>query len=231
MAQSSLTPVHSSGLLERDYGNPFLRLHRELNPRALLGSVEATFEQDARPGPSDEIADAVRRVAALRSREHDVLQGLLAGHSNKLIASDLGISVRTVEVHRARMMKRLGVHQLAEAVRLGILSKRRPAAAHPLQQESPVNIDVRETDEELRICAYLPGLNENDIDVFVDDDVLTIRAGKKNEKESRDFVERSCRFLGSLRLPYSVESDKIRANLDNGVITVTLPKCGDKERR
>jgi DNA-binding NarL/FixJ family response regulator len=108
MAQSSLTPVHSSGLLERDYGNPFLRLHRELNSRALLGSVEATFEQDARPGPSDEIADAVRRVAALSSREHDVLQGLLAGHSNKLIASDLGISVRTVEVHRARMMKRLG---------------------------------------------------------------------------------------------------------------------------
>jgi HSP20 family molecular chaperone IbpA len=158
------------------------------------------------------------------------VQGLLAGHSNKLIASDLGISVRTVEVHRARMMKRLGVHQLAEAVRLGILSKRRSAAAHPLQQESPVNIDVRETDEELRICAYLSGLNENDIDVFVDDDVLTIRAGK-NEKESRDFVERSCRFLGSLRLPYSVESDKIRANLDNGVITVTLPKCGDKERR
>lgn len=54
---------------------------------------------------------------------------------------------------------------------------------------------------------------------------------RRRKKESRDFVERSCRFFGSLRLPYSVESDKIRANLDNGVITVTLPKCGDKERR
>ena len=90
MAQSSLTPVHSSGLLERDFGNPFLRLHRELNSRALLGSVEATFEQDGRPGPSDEIADAVRRVAALSSREHDVLRLRLRDLSGQVVFSDDG---------------------------------------------------------------------------------------------------------------------------------------------
>jgi two-component system response regulator FixJ len=47
----------------------------------------------------------------------------MAGHPNKLIAYHLGISVRTVEVHRARMMERLGMRQLAEAVRLGVMAK------------------------------------------------------------------------------------------------------------
>src|SRR5437879_5618047 len=46
-----------------------------------------------------------------------------AGRPNKLIAYDLGISVRTVEVHRARMMERLGVRQLAEAIRLGVMAR------------------------------------------------------------------------------------------------------------
>jgi two-component system response regulator FixJ len=47
----------------------------------------------------------------------------MAGRPNKLIAYQLGISVRTVEVHRARMMERLGTHQLAEAIRLGVLAR------------------------------------------------------------------------------------------------------------
>ena len=55
-----------------------------------------------------EIADAVRRIATLSPREREVLDQLMAGRPNKLIAYHLGISVRTVEVHRARMMERLG---------------------------------------------------------------------------------------------------------------------------
>jgi DNA-binding CsgD family transcriptional regulator len=62
------------------------------------------------------VAQAAQRVAALSQREREVLDGLLAGRPNKVIASDLGISVRTVEVHRARMMERLGTRQLAEAI-------------------------------------------------------------------------------------------------------------------
>ncbi len=70
-----------------------------------------------------EIVDAVRRVASLSPRERDVLDGLLAGRPNKLIAYQLEISVRTVEVHRARMMARLGVRQFAEAIRLAVLAR------------------------------------------------------------------------------------------------------------
>ena len=74
------------------------------------------------PGRQGDIAEAAERVAALSPREREVLDGLMAGHPNKVIASDLGISVRTVEVHRARMLERLGTHHLAVAVRLAVMA-------------------------------------------------------------------------------------------------------------
>ena len=92
----------AADFLEKPYGD-----------EALLGSIEAAFGRET----DLDVADAVRRVSTLSARERDVLDGLLAGRSNKLIAYDLGISVRTVEVHRARMMERLGLRQLAEAIR------------------------------------------------------------------------------------------------------------------
>jgi FixJ family two-component response regulator len=64
-------------------------------------------------------ADAKQRIAALSARERDVLERLLAGASNKLIARDLGISPRTVEMHRARMVAKLGVATTAEALDVG----------------------------------------------------------------------------------------------------------------
>jgi two-component system response regulator FixJ len=65
---------------------------------------------------------AARRLATLSPRERDVLEGLLQGRSNKIIAHDLGLSVRTVEVHRARMMDRLGTRLFAKAIRLAVLA-------------------------------------------------------------------------------------------------------------
>lgn len=69
-----------------------------------------------------EAAEAGQRIATLTPREREVLDALVAGRANKLIATDLGISVRTVEMHRARMLERLGVHGLAEAVRLAVMA-------------------------------------------------------------------------------------------------------------
>jgi two-component system response regulator FixJ len=102
----------AADFLEKPYGDD-----------ALLGSIEAAFERET----DLDTADAVRRVATLSARERDVLDGLLAGRSNKLIAYDLGISVRTVEVHRARMMERLGLRQLAEVIRLGVMARLSPS--------------------------------------------------------------------------------------------------------
>ncbi|ACP23383.1 heat shock protein 16 (plasmid) [Sinorhizobium fredii NGR234] len=98
------------------------------------------------------------------------------------------------------------------------------------------DIDVSETENEVRICAELPGVKDEDVDVSLNDDTLTIRAEKKferkDEKENYHFMERSYgTFQRSLRLPYSVDADKIRADFADGVLTVTLPKGPEQEKR
>jgi two-component system response regulator FixJ len=64
--------------------------------------------------------EAVTRIALLTPREHEVLEGLVAGLPNKTIGYDLGISARTVEIHRARVMEKLQVRSLSALVRLAI---------------------------------------------------------------------------------------------------------------
>ena len=84
-----------------------------------------------KPYPPDSLLDAVaqalathpaqtRELPPLTPRERAVLEALVAGRSNKEIARILGISHRTVEVHRASLMARLGARNLAEAVRMGL---------------------------------------------------------------------------------------------------------------
>ena len=62
--------------------------------------------------------EAATRLEVLSQRERDVLQGLVAGLPNKTIAYDLGISPRTVEIHRANLMTKLNVKSLSEALRI-----------------------------------------------------------------------------------------------------------------
>ncbi|MDR3486176.1 MAG: response regulator [Bradyrhizobium sp.] len=104
-------------------------LEKPYSDHALLGSIEAAFSRETQLDRDREIGDAFRRIATLSPREREVLDQLVSGRSNKLIAYHLGISVRTVEVHRARMMERLGVRQLAEAVRVGVLARLNVSAA------------------------------------------------------------------------------------------------------
>jgi HSP20 family protein len=97
------------------------------------------------------------------------------------------------------------------------------------------HMNVSETEKEIRITAELPGVTEQDIDVSLDDDVLTIRGEKKlerkDDKENFHFVERSYgTFQRSLRLPYSVDPEQVQASFENGVLTVTVPKTGRQER-
>jgi two-component system response regulator FixJ len=67
-----------------------------------------------------ETQDALNRLGALTAREREVLEALVAGKANKVIARELGLSPRTVEAHRAALMERLGVKSLAEAIRLAL---------------------------------------------------------------------------------------------------------------
>jgi two-component system response regulator FixJ len=86
---------------------------------ALLGSLEEGYRRLSRKEATDERArDAAVRLQALTPREKDVLDGLAQGLPNKTIAYDLGISPRTVEIHRANLMTKLGVRSLSEALRI-----------------------------------------------------------------------------------------------------------------
>jgi two-component system response regulator FixJ len=89
----------------------------------LIAAIESALKGGGRQSRADEMASAAAMIATLSPRERQVLDALVAGQPNKVIAYDLDISVRTVEVHRSRMMDRLGVRQLAEAVRLAVLAK------------------------------------------------------------------------------------------------------------
>ena len=88
----------------------------------LIAAIESALKTGPAEGRTDDIARASALIGTLSPRERQVLEALVAGQHNKFIAFDLGISVRTVEVHRSRMMDRLGVHQVAEAVRLFVLA-------------------------------------------------------------------------------------------------------------
>ena len=71
-------------------------LEKPYSDHALLGSIEVAFARENQHNRDHDIADAIRRLSTLSPREREVLDGLLAGRPNKLIAYDLGISVRTV---------------------------------------------------------------------------------------------------------------------------------------
>src|SRR5919107_934878 len=88
-------------------------------------------------------------------------------------------------------------------------------------------VEVIETDHEVRVSAELPGMDQNDVEVLMNDGVLTIRGEKKSEIEDKDraFSERSYgRFERRLPLAWEVEEDKVNASFKNGVLTVTMPK-------
>ncbi len=60
------------------------------------------------------------RIDSLTPREHEVLERLVAGHANKVIAYELDISPRTVEIHRARVMEKMQAHNFSHLVRLAL---------------------------------------------------------------------------------------------------------------
>ena len=96
---------------------------------AILDSLEAAF---ARLDPSAQsgaaAAAAAVKLTLLSPREREVLEGLLAGLPNKSIAYDLAISPRTVEIHRARVMDKMGARSLSELIRLALAAGMRPTS-------------------------------------------------------------------------------------------------------
>lgn len=94
-------------------------IEKPFEKAALLACITAARAQSvAARGASAQAQEARARLNILTDRERDVLNGLVEGMPNKTIAYDLGISPRTVEIHRANLMQKLEVRSLAEALRI-----------------------------------------------------------------------------------------------------------------
>jgi two-component system, LuxR family, response regulator FixJ len=89
----------------------------------LLSSVRLALSQlDQDQKRRAERGEIEARLASLSNRERDVLEGLVAGHANKQIAYDLGISPRTIEIYRANLMTKMQAASLSDLVRMALVA-------------------------------------------------------------------------------------------------------------
>ena len=103
-------------------------------------------------------------------------------------------------------------------------------AEMPTLGEWEPKLDVAETKDSVTVKAELPGVEQKDIAVSLQEGVLTIKGEKETEKEENDKqyhrVERSHgAFYRAIRLPVAVEAGKVTATFKDGVVTITLPKA------
>jgi len=101
-------------------------IEKPFEKAVLMSAIEQAFDRLQRTeSHRDRADDAAVRLQSLTPREREVLDGLAKGLPNKTIAYDLGISARTVEIHRANLMSKLGVRSLSEALRIAFAAEER----------------------------------------------------------------------------------------------------------
>jgi HSP20 family protein len=87
------------------------------------------------------------------------------------------------------------------------------------------SIDVKDRDDELLVTAEVPGMTDKDVELFVDNGMLTIRGEKKAEKEEKGYSERFFgHFERQIPLPTSVDEQHCRADFHDGLLSIHLPK-------
>ena len=96
------------------------------------------------------------------------------------------------------------------------------------------SVEIGETDQEVRVTAELPGMDEKDVEVMLDGDALVLRGEKRAEAQDkeRQFSERFYgRFERRIPLGFEIEEDKVAASFRNGVLTVILPKSARAQEK
>ena len=99
-------------------------LEKPFSDDAILGAIRAALARQTGREEADAEREAIKaRIASLSQRESEVMEGLVAGHANKVIAYDLNISARTVEVYRANVMTKMKAGSLSELVRMVTIAR------------------------------------------------------------------------------------------------------------
>jgi HSP20 family protein len=98
------------------------------------------------------------------------------------------------------------------------------------------SVDIKETESDITVKADLPGLNKEDIDISIDNDMLVIKGERKLEKEEKDKdyirMERSYgSFYRSFTIGVPVKEDEIKASYKNGILEITVPKAEVKKAK
>lgn len=97
-------------------------IEKPFNDEALLSSIRNALSRDEKQRALQlQRAEIAARLAELTPREHEVMDMVTAGRSNKEIAASLGVSAKTVEAHRARVMDKMRASSLAELVRMALI--------------------------------------------------------------------------------------------------------------
>ncbi len=97
-------------------------IEKPFSENAILAAVRGALTRTTTP-QSDETAEIVARIAGLTQREKQVLDGVVGGQSNKVVALALGISPRTVEIYRANVMTKMGAESLSDLVRMALTAE------------------------------------------------------------------------------------------------------------
>jgi two-component system, LuxR family, response regulator FixJ len=95
-------------------------LEKPFDGDAILASIGEALGRAPAAGNMPSAEDVAARLAQLTPRERDVMELVVAGHPNKIIAHRLKIALRTVEIHRARVMEKTGARNLSELIRMAI---------------------------------------------------------------------------------------------------------------
>ncbi|MFP4082567.1 MAG: Hsp20/alpha crystallin family protein [Candidatus Aminicenantes bacterium] len=98
------------------------------------------------------------------------------------------------------------------------------------------SVDIYETDKALVLSAEVPGMDEKDIEIKIEDNTLTLKGDRKFEKETKEEnyhrIERAYgSFYRSFTLPHYVDQEKIEAEHENGVLKITMPKKSELQHK
>jgi two-component system response regulator FixJ len=106
-------------------------IEKPFSDDTILTALQAALERDQNGRrQADERKVVAERIASLSTRERQVLSGLVAGQANKVVAIELGISPRTVEVYRANLMSKMRASSLSELVRMALVAEGQARSAN-----------------------------------------------------------------------------------------------------